>query len=242
MTRVGSCEFKNAAVSANTSTWKWCPCSDLMPSKLGFLELSKGHSSSSPLSRTLTLQSQYGNNGCVSKTVDPLATCHCSSIDERLHLLFWIVTVRHPLPKGQRLPFKMLRFSLSPCNIERREHDCNKDDFKIWQENRIHAVLWLMVAMKNLKDPSPQIFLLTAGIRNDCSQCFSLYGSKTITCFASQQFWLVSNVKLAQKQLVKERKVRLSFSKCLNTLFCSLGMRMMVFQLDIDMNISMAGQ
>lgn len=51
--------------SANISTWKWCPCSDLMPSKLGFLELSKGHSSSSPLPRSLTLRNQYRNNGYV---------------------------------------------------------------------------------------------------------------------------------------------------------------------------------
>lgn len=54
-------------------------------------------------------------------------------------------------------------------------------------------------------------------------------------------FWHVSNVKLAQEQLVKGRKARLSSNKCLNTLLHSLGMRMMVFQLDIDMNISIAG-
>lgn len=65
----------------------------------------------------------------VSERVDTVATCHYNSMDERLQLLFWVVTVRYPLPKGERFPFEMLRFSLSLCNPERREHGCNKDDF-----------------------------------------------------------------------------------------------------------------
>lgn len=150
--------------------------------------------------------------------------CHCSSMDERLHQLFWIVTVRYPLPKGERLPFKMLRLSLSLCSPERREHDCNKA--LMGEENT-----GCSVANGGCERS-----------KRSLSQCFSLYGSKTSTCSASRKFWLVSKVRLAQKQLVKERKVRLSSSKCLNNFFRPLGRRMMVLQLDTDMNISMAGQ
>lgn len=59
MAWVGSYEVKITAVSANTSTWERWPCSDLMPSELGFLEFSKEHSSSSPLPRNLSLKRQY---------------------------------------------------------------------------------------------------------------------------------------------------------------------------------------